>query len=46
MFAMLACFAQTAATFCQKMIITLAFEKKRQLFAEIWQKSKKIVIIT
>jgi hypothetical protein len=30
----------------QKMIITLVFEKNANLFAENWQKSFKIVIIT
>jgi hypothetical protein len=42
----LAFFAQTAATFCQNGIITLVFEKNANFFAENWQKSQKIGIIT
>jgi hypothetical protein len=37
--------AQTTASFCKDMIITLVFEKG-PFFAENWQKSQKIVIIT
>jgi hypothetical protein len=32
--------------FCKKVIITLVFEKNANFFAENWQKSQKIVIIT
>jgi hypothetical protein len=42
----LAFFAQTAATFCKNLIITLVFEKNANFFAENWQKSQKIMIIT
>jgi hypothetical protein len=42
----LAFFAQTNASFCKKMIITLVFYKNANIFAENWQKSHKIVIIT
>jgi hypothetical protein len=43
----LAFFAQTTASFCKKIgIITLVFEKNANFFAENWQKSQKIVIIT
>jgi hypothetical protein len=39
-------FAQTSASFCKNLIITLVFEKNANLFAEICQKSQKNVIIT
>jgi hypothetical protein len=39
-------FAQTTASFCKKLIITLVFEKNANFFAENWQKSQKTVIIT
>jgi hypothetical protein len=42
----LAFFAHIAATFCKNLIITLVFEKNANFFAENWQKSQKIVIIT
>jgi hypothetical protein len=42
----LAFFAQTTASFCKNVIITLVFEKNANFFAENWQKSQKIVIIT
>jgi hypothetical protein len=42
----LAFFARTAATFCKNLIKTLFFEKNANFFAENWQKSQKIVIIT
>jgi hypothetical protein len=42
----LAFFAQTTASFRKKLIITLAFEKNANFFAENWQKSPKIMIIT
>jgi hypothetical protein len=42
----LAFFAQTTASFCKKVIIKLVFEKNANFFAENWQKSQKIVIIT
>jgi predicted sugar kinase len=43
----LAFFARTTASFFVKiLIITLVFEKNANLFAENWQKSQKIVIIT
>jgi hypothetical protein len=42
----MAFFVQTAATFCKNLALTLISEKKRQFFAENWQKSQKIVIIT
>jgi hypothetical protein len=38
--------AQITATFCTTLIITLAFVKNVIFFAENWQKSQKIVIIT
>jgi hypothetical protein len=38
-------FAQTTARFCKNMIVKLVFEKT-PFFAEKWQKSLKIVIIT
>jgi hypothetical protein len=38
-------FAQTTVSFCKNWIITLVFEKNA-IFAENWQKSQKIVIIT
>jgi hypothetical protein len=39
-------FDQTTAIFCQNFIITLVFEKTANFFAENWQTSQKIVIIT
>jgi hypothetical protein len=39
-------FAQTTVSFCKNLIITLVFEKSAIFFAENWQKSQKIVIIT
>jgi hypothetical protein len=42
----LAFFAQTTASFCKNMIVTLLVEKNANFFAENWQKSQKIVIIT
>jgi hypothetical protein len=39
-------FAQTTVTFCKNLIVTLVFEKNANFFAENWQKSPKIVIIT
>jgi hypothetical protein len=39
-------FAQTTATFCKNVIITLVFEKNANFFAENGQNSQKIVIIT
>jgi hypothetical protein len=37
---------QTKGNFAEKVIITLVFEKNANVFAENWQKSQKIVIIT
>jgi hypothetical protein len=37
---------QIKGNFAEKVIITLVFEKKSQFFAENWQKSQKIQIIT
>jgi hypothetical protein len=34
------------AKLCKNLIITLVFEKSTKFFAENWQKSQKIVIIT
>jgi hypothetical protein len=42
----LAFIAQNKAKLCKNWIITLVFEKNANFFAEIWQKSQKIVIIT
>jgi hypothetical protein len=42
----LASFAQTAATFCKNLIITLVFEKNAIFSPKIGKKSPKIVIIT
>jgi hypothetical protein len=42
----LAFFAQTNASFCKNLIITLVFKKNANIFAENWQKSQKIVIVT
>jgi hypothetical protein len=42
----LAFFAQNKAKLCRNWIITLVFEKNANFFAENWQKSQKIVIIT
>jgi hypothetical protein len=39
-------FAQSTASFCKNLIITLVFEKNANFFAANWQKSQKIVIIT
>jgi hypothetical protein len=38
--------AHTNASFCKNLIITLVFVKNVNIFAENWQKSQKIVIIT
>jgi hypothetical protein len=38
-------FAQTAATFCKNLIITLVFEKNDNFFAKNWQKLPKLVIL-
>jgi hypothetical protein len=37
---------QNKAKLCKNLIITLVFEKNANFFAENWQKSPKIVIIT
>jgi hypothetical protein len=37
---------QSKAKLCKYLIITLVFEKSANFFAENWQKSQKIVIIT
>jgi hypothetical protein len=37
---------QNKAKLCKILIITLVFEKNAIFFAEIWQKSQKIVILT
>jgi hypothetical protein len=42
----MAFFAQNKAKLCKNWIITLFFEKNTIFFAENWQKSQKIVIIT
>jgi hypothetical protein len=42
----LAFYAQTTASFCKNLIITLVFEKNANFFAENCQKSQRIVIIT
>jgi hypothetical protein len=42
----LAFFTQNKANFLKNSIITLVFEKNANFFAENWQKSQKIVIIT
>jgi hypothetical protein len=43
----LAFFAQSTASFCKYLIITLGFEKNAHFFpSENWQKSPKIVIVT
>jgi hypothetical protein len=42
----LAFFAQTTASFFKNMIITLVYDKNADFFAENWQKSQKIVIVT
>jgi hypothetical protein len=39
-------FDSNKAKICKILIITLVFEKNANFFAEIWQKSQKIVIIT
>jgi hypothetical protein len=42
----LAFLTQNKAKLCKILIITLVFEKNANFFAENWQKSQKIVIIT
>jgi hypothetical protein len=42
----LAFFAQITASFCKNFIITLVFEKNANFFAENWQKTQKILIVT
>jgi hypothetical protein len=42
----LAFFAQTSVVFAKIVIITLVLRKTPNFFAENWQKSQKIVIIT
>jgi hypothetical protein len=42
----LAFLTQNKAKLCKILIITLIFEKNAKIFAENWQKSQKIVIIT
>jgi hypothetical protein len=42
----LAFFAQNKAKLCKNWIIKLVFEKNANFFAENWQKSQEIVIIT
>jgi hypothetical protein len=42
----MAFFAQNKAKLCKNWFITLGFEKNANFFAENWQKSQKIVIIT
>jgi hypothetical protein len=42
----LAFLTQNKAKLCKNLIITLVFEKNVNFFAENWQKSQKIVIIT
>jgi hypothetical protein len=42
----MAFFAQNKAKLCKNLIITLVYEKNAIFFAEKWQKSQKIVIIT
>jgi hypothetical protein len=37
---------QNKPKLCKLLIITLVFEKNANIFAENWQKSQKIVIIT
>jgi hypothetical protein len=39
-------FSQTTAGYYKTLIKTLVFEKNANIFAEYWQKSQKIVIIT
>jgi hypothetical protein len=39
-------FAQNKAKLCKNLIITLVFVKNANFFAENWQKSQTIVIIT
>jgi hypothetical protein len=39
-------FTQNKAKLCKILIITLVFEKNAIFFAENWQKSQKIMIIT
>jgi hypothetical protein len=45
-FKILAVFAQTTASFCKNLMMTLVYEKNANFFAENWKKSHKIVIIT
>jgi hypothetical protein len=42
----MAFFTQSKAKLCKNLIIALVFEKFANFFAENWQKSQKIVIIT
>jgi hypothetical protein len=42
----LALFTKTAASFGKNLIITTVCEKSAKFYAEKWQKSQKIVIIT
>jgi hypothetical protein len=42
----LAFLTQNKAKLCNILIITLVFEKNANFFAENWQKSQKIMIIT
>jgi hypothetical protein len=42
----LAFFAQATASFCKNCDHNMVFEKNANFFAENWQKSQKIVIIT
>jgi hypothetical protein len=37
--------AQTNASFCKNLIMTLVFDKNAYICAENWQKSQKIMII-
>jgi hypothetical protein len=39
-------FTHSKGNFAKKVIITLVFEKNANFFAENWEKSQKIVIIT
>jgi hypothetical protein len=41
----LAVFAQTTASFCKNLIVTMVFEENAIFFAENWQKLEKIKII-
>jgi hypothetical protein len=42
----LAFLTQNEAELCKILLITLVYEKSAKFFAENWQKSQKIVIIT